>query len=407
VTLQFVEGEIKQKGGRVFDVLIQGRKAAEKVDIFAAAGLFKAYDLRFEKIAVADGRLAVDFADRIHYPSVAAIVVTGKGFVKKINCGGPAVLDYEADWPETERHLPALDFYQDWCRVQFGAEAAEEAAAVFARIDGRHPVPVTWIGGPGNIQPDPRPWDDVAPAYGFVDELAVLGPRVEGKGNRERYDYWLRNFRYMREVARFNCRWAVYNKVVEKAKAAGDEPARQAILRDEALPVRAEMAAALREIFAALLATVSNTGELGTIANWEQHLLPGAWERPEVELMKMLGGELPPGVLLPREYSGLPRVIVPAVRPSLEAGEALSLKVLVLAKGRPESVAFYWRKMGRGAFQAVPLDNVARGVYLLTFPAPAADIEYYLEAKADGQVVCFPATAPTLNQTVIVFPVAK
>jgi hypothetical protein len=63
--------------------------------------------------------------------------------------------------------------------------------------------------------------------------------------------------------------------------------------------------------------------------------------------------------------------------------------------------------MGRGAFQAVPLDNVARGVYRLTFPAPAADIEYYFEAKADGQVVRFPATAPALNQTVIVFSVAQ
>jgi hypothetical protein len=53
------------------------------------------------------------------------------------------------------------------------------------------------------------------------------------------------------------------------------------------------------------------------------------------------------------------------------------------------------------------LENVARGVYRLTLPAPAAAIEYYLEAKAGGQIVRFPATAPTLNQTVIVFPVAK
>jgi hypothetical protein len=407
VTLQFVEGEIKQKGGRVFDVLIQGRKAAEKVDIFAAAGLFKAYDLTFEKIEVADGRLAIDFADRIHYPSIAGIVVAGKGFVRKINCGGPAVLDYEADGPETERHLPTLDLYRDWCRAQFGAAAADEVAAVFARIDGRHPVPVTWIGGPGNIQPDPRPWEEVAPAYAFVDELAALGPRVAGKGDRERYEYWLQNFRYMREVARFNCLWAVYNKAVEKANAAAGGPAKKAVLEAEAIPVRAAMATALREIFAALLATVSNTGELGTIANWEQHLLPGAWERPEAELVKMLGGGLPPEVLLAREYAGPPRVIVPAVRTSLEAGEALSLKVLVLAEGRPGSVAFYWREMGRGAFQAVPLDNVARGVYRLTLPAPAVDLEYYLEAKAGGQVVRFPATAPALNQTVIVFPVAK
>ena len=93
------------------------------------------------------------------------------------------------------------------------------------------------------------------------------------------------------------------------------------------------MAAALRRIFDALLATVSTTGELGTIANWEQHLLPGAWERPEADLVKMLGSDVPAECVLPRAYDGPLRVIVPAVRTSLEAGEALALKVLVLAKG--------------------------------------------------------------------------
>ncbi len=407
VTLKFVEGEIKQKGRRVFDVLIQGRKAAEEVDIFAAAGLFKAYDLTFKNVEVADGRLVIDFADRVHYPAVAGLVVAGKDFVKRINCGGPAVLDYEGDWPETARHLPALDLYEDWCRAQFGPEASADAAAVFARIDGRHPVPVTWIGGPGNIQPDPRPWDEVAPAYAFVDDLAALGPRVEGLGNRERFDYWLRNFRYMREVARFNCLWAVYNKAVEKAKSAKDDPARKAILTAEALPVRAEMAAALRDIFASLLATVSNTGELGTIANWEQHLLPGAWERPEAELMKMLGAELPAAVALSRTYEGPLRVIVPALRTSLEAGEAFSIKALVLSKGKPGSVELRWREMGRGEFRSAPLENLARGVYGLTLPAPGAAIEYFLEVKADGEVARFPATAPDRSQTVIIWPVVK
>lgn len=407
VTLQFVEGEVKQKGRRVFDVLIQGRKAAEKVDIFAAAGPFKAYDLTFKNVEVADGRLAIDFADRIHYPALAGIVVAGKNFVRKINCGGPAVLDYEADGPETERHLPALDLYEDWCRAQFGPEAAADAAAVFAGIDGRHPVPVTWIGGPGNIQPDLRPWDEVAPGYAFVDRLAALGPRVSGQGNRERYEYWLANFRYMREVARFNCLWAVYNKAVEKAKSSQDGPAGRTILTAEALPVRAEMAGSLREIFASLLATVGNTGELGTIANWEQHLLPGAWERPEAELKEMLGGELPPDVVLSRLYDGPARVFVPAARTSLEAGEAFTLKAVVLSKGKPESVELRWRELGRGAFRSAPLENLARGVYRLTLPAPAEAIEYYLEVKAGGQAVRFPATAPERNQTVIILPVTK
>ncbi|MGE5742021.1 MAG: malectin domain-containing carbohydrate-binding protein, partial [Candidatus Aminicenantes bacterium RBG_16_66_30] len=407
VTLQFVEGSIDRPRGRVFDVLVQGRKVADSVDIFARAGQFKALDLEFGGVEVADGNLVIDFADRIHYPALAGLVVSGKGFVKKINCGGPAVLDYEADWPETARNLDALDLYRDWARAQFGREAAEEIAAVFARIDGRHPVPVTWIGGPGNIQPDPRPWDEVGPAYAFADELAALESRIAGAGNRDRFGYWLASFRYMRDVARFNGLWAVYNKAIEKAKAAATEPARQDILEAEALPVRAKMAAALRSIFGSLLATVSTTGELGTIANWEQHLLPGAWERPGAELAKMLGRDLPADLALPGDYDGLPRIIVPAVRTSIEAGEPLALKVLVLTRVQPASVELHWRKMGRGAFRAIPLEHKARGVYTVTLPAQTDAVEYYLEIHAGGDTARFPVTAPALCQSVIVLPEGK
>ncbi len=407
VTLQLVEGALDRPRGRVFDVIIQGRKAAENVDIFARVGRFKALDLTFGDIEVVDGNLVIDFADRIHYPAVAGLVVAGPGFTKKINCGGPAVLDYEADWPETERHLDALDLYRDWAGAQFGPEAAGEIAAVFARIDGRHPVPVTWIGGPGNIQPDPRAWAEVEPSYAFADDLAALEPRIAGPGNKDRFGYWLSNFRYMRDVARFNCLWAVYNKAVEKAKAAGSEAATRRVLTAEALPVRTEMAAALRTIFGSLLATVSTTGELGTIANWEQHLLPGAWERPEAELVKMLGAGMPADCVLPRTYDGPPRVVVPAVRTSLEPGEPLALEVLVLSKARPGHADLFWRPMGRGAFAKVPLEHKARGVFEGALLPPSGDIEYYIEVGADGGTARFPVTAPALNQTVIVLPVVR
>ncbi|MBP1659198.1 MAG: hypothetical protein H6P95_390, partial [Candidatus Aminicenantes bacterium] len=397
VTLHLVESAIERPRGRVFDVLLQGRKAAENVDIFARVGAFKALDLRFGDVEVADGTLVIELADRIHYPALAGLVVEGPGFVKKINCGGPAVLDYEADWPETERHLGALDLYRDWSEAQFGPEAAAEIAALFARIDGRHPVPVTWIGGPGNIQPDPRPWDEVAPGYAFVDELAALAPRITGAGNTERFGYWLASFRYMRDVARFNGLWARYNLAVDKAKSAGNAAAAKEILTAEALPVRAGMAAALRSIFQSLLATVSTTGELGTIANWEQHLLPGAWERPEAELVKMLGAPLPADCLLSGTYDGPVRIVVPALRTSLESGEALALKVLVLSKDRPAGVDLHWRAMGRGAFEKVPLESKARGVFAGTLPPPSGDIEYYVEVRADGGTARFPVTAPALN----------
>ena len=211
----------------------------------------------------------------------------------------------------------------------------------------------------------------------------------------------------MREVARFNCLWAVYNKAAEKAGSAKVEPARRAILTEEALPVRAEMAAVLKRIFDALLRTVGNTGELGTIANWEQHLLPGAWERPEAELAKMLGSDLPPDVLLSRAYSGPLRVFVPAVRTSLEVGEALTIRAVVRGKGKPETAALRWREMGRGEFRSVPLEHKARGVYAATIPPFAGAIEYYVEVKAGGEAAFFPSTAPAASQTVIVLPVVK
>jgi hypothetical protein len=407
VTLQLVEGAVDRARARVFDIIVQGRKVAEAVDIFARVGARRALDLTFGGVEVADGTLVIDFADRIHYPAVAGLVVRGRDFVKKINCGGPAVLDYEADWPETERHLGVLDLYRDWSRAQFGPEAAEEIAAIFARIDGRHPVPVTWIGGPGNIQPDPRPWGEVEPAYAFVDDLAPLGSRIVGAGNAERFGYWLASFRYMRDVARFNGLWAVLNRAVDKAKAAGTEAAAREALRAEALPVRAEMAAVLERIFAGLLATVSTTGELGTIANWEQHLLPGAWERPGAELARMLGADLPPDCQLSSAYGGSPRVIVPALRTSLESGEPLALKALVLAREKPASVELRWRRLGPGAFRTVPFEPKARGVYALILPPPEGAIEYYIEVRAGGETALFPATAPALNQTVVVFPEAR
>ena len=55
----------------------------------------------------------------------------------------------------------------------------------------------------------------------------------------------------------------------------------------------------------------------------------------------------------------------------------------------------------------VPLEHKTRGVYAVTLPAPTEAIEYYVEVKADGETARFPATAPELNQTVIVLPEAR
>lgn len=407
VTLKFCETEFDRKGARVFDVIIQGKKAAEKVDIYEKAGRFQAFDLVFKNIEIGAGWLSIDFGDRIHYPSIAGLVVegktaTGEKFVKKINCGGPKVLDYEGDWPETPRFLAASDFYLDWARNQFGRAADREIADIFARIDGKLPIPVNWTNGPGGISPDKRPWAEVEKRFGFVGEMAALRPRVSGKGNVERFDYWLKNFEYMREIAHYQCLWADYNGILEKVKAEKEPNKKEGLIQESLLPLRVQMVDSLQAIFDRLLATVGNTGELGTIANWEQHNMPDSIEKPGEELKKLLSAELPVRARLSNAYQGTARIIVPSARTSLETGESLTLKVMILAQDPPELAEFHWRELGKGKFQAVPLQKITRSVYSVTVPAVDKDIEYYIQARAGARDVFFPVTAPELNQTVVV-----
>jgi len=400
VILKFCEGEIKEKGRRVFDISLQGKKAAEKVDIFSRVGLHRALDIRFRDVVVDDGRLEVDFTDRIHYPSIAGLVVTGKGFSKKINCGGGETGDYEADWPETPRNAPTLDFYEDWAGCEFGPEAAAAAAAVLAGIDGHLPQPNIWTG-PGGIKPDPRPWDEVRKEYGFVEELAALQARVVGRGNTARFAYWLATFSYMREMAHLECLWAEYNAASEAIRRLPDEKARMAAAGEKLLPIWEKMAGRLKDLYGFLLATVSSPGELGTVANWEQHLLPALMHRPGEELEKILGREIPLQARLPKNYDGPPRVIVPTVRTLLGPGETLSLKVIVLAKVRPVEAMLYWRELGKGEYTGVALQPVARGVYKASCPETAKDLEYYVKVIVNNEEITFPPTAPLMNQTVV------
>jgi hypothetical protein len=400
VILKFIEGEMKERGRRVFDVSLQGKKVLEKLDIFSRAGARRPLDCRFPHVVVENGALEIDFADRIHYPAIAGIVVRGKDFVRKTNCGGPATADYQADWPETPRYAATADFYADWAVHEFGPEAGEAAAEVFARIDGRLPQTNIWTG-PGGLKPDSRPWEEVQKEYQFVDDLAALQPTVSGQGNTARFVYWLNTFLYMREMARLECLWGEYDKAAEGLKKTSEARAQAALAERTLLPIRERMAEAIKTLYGFLLATVSTPGELGTIANWEQHLVPGVMLKPNEALQKILGRELPASLQLGRTYSGPPRVVVPTVRTLLSPMEALALKVLILAHDPPADAILYWRKLGAGKFNAIPLEKVARGVYAVSCPSQGEDLEYYIKARVGKTEVFFPATAPAINQTVV------
>jgi len=412
VTLKFCEPHYKAQNQRAFGVEIQGKRVLHKLDIFAKVGANKALDHSYKNIKVTGGPLTIDFMQRHEYPCISAIVVTGENFSRKINCGGPAYKDYEADLPacpSLPRSLPTDDFYTDWANCLFGPEAAADIAALFTKLDGQMPEPSTWVKGPGGIQPDGRPWEAAAKDYAFVNELAELRPQIQGAARLERFDYWLDNFRYMKAIAHVRCIWGAYNKAMAKVDAEKDAAAKRKLAGETALPLRKELIAALGDVYRYLLATITNTSEMGTVGNWAQHIDQMLLLEPGMKLAETLGQSLPADAMPGRKYQGPNRIAVPTLRTNLNADEPLKLKAIVLMQAPPKTVIFHWRPMGAaGSFNTIAMKHITRGVYsteLTPKQIQGQDIEYYVEAANEkAESVRFPASAPTLCQTVIVMP---
>jgi hypothetical protein len=382
VTLKFSELAYDKPGVRVFDVSLNGSSVIEALDVFAKAGKNHALDFTFRNVPVADGTLRVGFTPRVEYPCIAAIVVKTTGGTVKVNCGGPATDGYLSDLPTAALRPGVADFYRDWAETEFGVNAGLKIAPLFARIDGKLPRPLDWTDGPGGLRPDARPWKEVAPEYRFVDEFARLAPTISGTGARSRFAYWLANFEYLRASARLGCAWFALEEAIKRNESGSLESAVQ------------EVRTLLRLVRRLVIDTVSTPGEMGTLANWEQHNVAG----PEGAIARACAILKVPLEAPRTDYVGATRVIVPTVRTRVPLG-VLNLKVIVLSPKPVAKATLMWRPLGRGDFRPLSLRHVARGVYEVVVPAKE-DFEYYVKA---GPAV-WPATAPALNQTVVVTP---
>ena len=258
----------------------------------------------------------------------------------------------QLQWRSEGWTVPA--FYRDWALHQFGTEAAPQIARLLSANDGKDPLQGGWVvwngppGGPGRLQDNVAKWT-------LPEQMAKLRPLIKGKGNLDRFDYWLNGLRYTK----------AYGQVkTDHSKVA--------------------------EAYRLMLENASTRGDMGSFANWEQLIFP----RNKIDESSM-----------PMKYEGKPRIFVPTVRGNLDSGEALSLEVIILDKGAPRNMALYLRPMGRGAFQKKPLTHVARSVHRVKLPAAEKDMEYYIKAtSSDGADLYFPPTAPKINQTLVVSP---
>jgi hypothetical protein len=362
VTLKFCEPYFNKAQARVFDVQLQGITVYTNLDIFAQVGQFAALDFTYDNIAVTDGTLMLDLVKRTSLPCISAIAVEGIGFTCKLNCAGGACQDYQADAAKS-RDLPCDDFYADWAQANFGVAKLGQA---FAALDGRMPQ-VTDGGCPaGSLKPVATPWSVVAPAFAFVSAFEALRPSVTGNGNRERFDYWLNTFKYLRALAELRCALA--------------------------LPDAAEVTRLYAEAYRYLLATVNTPGGLGTVVTLENCT---GWG-PAVAKKATQPW--------PKAYPGAPRIIVPTVRSAVCKDEALNLTFIVLDNQPAKSVTVAWRPLGMGDFRRGEARLLSRATYQVKIPVSKESFEYRLEAEtADGKTILWPATAPEMNQTVVVW----
>lgn len=357
------------------------------------------------------GLLGIHWRTRILGPNVSALAAAAWEQQDWGQAAAAAKAKIENATGETAkpRHLESYDFYLDWARHSFGDNAAGTVAKVFAALDGKFPCPVDWVDGPGGLKPDSRPWKDVQKDFAFLRELESISSLIEGKGNQARFDYWLRNFQFLKYLAETNCIWGEMNQIIEdKVKNEPDQSVKTKLIRENILPIANRMLDAYSNAYRTLLPTISNTGELGTICNLEQHVKDLLITRIEKQLSEWAKESVSLRAPTCQDYDGPARLIVPTLRSSVAPGEPFALKVILLDQFAPRDATLYWREMGKGAFQRIPLVHLRRGVYKVEFPSKATTIdciEYYVKVRSgSGETLYFPATAPSLNQTVVVAP---
>jgi hypothetical protein len=70
---------VQEAGGRVFCIMIQGKLAIPNFDVFKAAGGFaKPVIKEFKNVEVTDGKLLIEFVQRVQSPEINAIEVLGE-----------------------------------------------------------------------------------------------------------------------------------------------------------------------------------------------------------------------------------------------------------------------------------------------------------------------------------------
>ena len=262
------------------------------------------------------------------------------------------------------------------------------------------PRPARWMDGPGNILANTSPWDSVKTQYGFIDKIEQLRPTVLGKGNLERFDYWLNQFKYLKATGKLACSLGTYQKNL-LLSGKMKEPEKLVFAKETMLPIAKQQISDLREVYRYLISATTTWGEIGNISNWQQHVVPSQVKPNIVELARYTGDSTLVSDLLPKSIDGMKKMIVPSPQTILDHGKDYTVRVLTFNL-KPQKMSLFWRFLGDKDFKQIDLAQTSENYWLAAIPAAQVtdDFEYYISAS-DGEEFRFPASAPELSFAVV------
>jgi len=327
---------------------------------------------------------------------------------------------YNKEIPKDKRDYPVNDLYDEWATLQFGAAAAKMMSAIFQKFDGADPVTPEkwqytayfhrasywWEKGPGQIIANRKPWQEVKEQYNFIDEYEKCAPMIKQKSNIEHYNYWLHTFYYAKSMAQLGCLLGQMDTVARFLSKELDVK-NQKLLVDSLNALREKTASIWDTMGTHLLQFVSTTGEMGMIANLEQHNM----ER--VGLLRKYDSLLSSRLLHPLEpfkfsktYHGRSRIINTCKRTALSIGEDLNLRIRILSSDKVKSVKIYWKNIGEKSYQMVNLSNEGSSVFKLCLSSDKyknKDFEYHIEGELlSGETLLYPNVGQK-NQSIVVW----
>jgi hypothetical protein len=192
---------------------------------------------------------------------------------------------------------------------------------------------------------------------------------------------------------------------MKEVNAVQEPDQKLSLVRKEVLPLRLDLARSYESLIATFVNCAKSPGEIGTISSIESGSRQRMVSAHDVAIAQMLGEPLPAEAAVSTVYRGTPRICVPARRTQMNAGEPQEIRAFVLSGAKCTGVNLYWRSLSEGRFKKLVATHRARQAYRAALPAPSqGTVEYYLEAALEnGQKVRWPATAPAINQTVVVW----